>query len=80
MFPRLFRTSRTVGFRRKLSGEVETKLEDLQKQTSITRRFAIISGIAVIVMQYNEKTFRSEIDKLNERMQKLEKERYKPQR
>lgn len=30
MFPRLFRAGRNVGFQRKLSGEVETKLERVE--------------------------------------------------
>ncbi len=52
MFPRLFRTSRTVGFQRKLSGEVETRLErvevrlgSLENESNITIGTCILMGL-----------------------------------
>ncbi len=86
MFPQLFRTVRTAGFQRKLSGEVNPGLANIQKQSNTGVVVAIIigfglygycNGLAEIVNhQMNDVTFlKSEVKQLNAKVEKLEKER-----
>lgn len=55
MFPRLFRTSRTVGFQRKLSSEVETRLERVEVRLDSLKDLSnstIIIGVLVSLGLY----------------------------